>query len=128
MLITEPPPDLISSGMPKPASEKRAVEVELDRPPEFVERRVDRGVVLRGRAAGIVVQHVEPAEFVDRRAERRLQAVGLGDVGADRDRAVAGEMRGFLARRGVDIGDRDLGALAREEDRRWRGRSRCRRR
>jgi hypothetical protein len=60
----------------EPASEKRAVKIELDSPPKFIERRVDRGAVLRGRAAGIVVEHVEAAEFVDNGADRRLQAVG----------------------------------------------------
>ena len=117
-MITEPPPRLDQFGDAEPAAEKRAVEVELDRPPEFVERGVDRGLVLRGRAAGIVVEHVEPAEFVDGRADRRLEAVGVGDVSADRDRPVAGEMRGLLARGGIDIGDRDPGAFARKQDRR----------
>ena len=59
-------------GDAEPAPEKRAVKVELDRPPEFIERNVDRGVVLRGRAAGVVVEHVEAAELVDGDADRRL--------------------------------------------------------
>ena len=45
--------------------------VELDRPPEFIERRVDRRVVPRGRAARIVMEHVETAELVDGCADRR---------------------------------------------------------
>jgi hypothetical protein len=45
-----------------------------------------------------------------------LQAVGIGHVGADRDRLVAGEMRGFLAGRGIDLGDSHFGAFAREQD------------
>ena len=76
-------------GDAEAAAEKCAVEVELDRPPEFIERGVDRGIVLRGRAAGIVVENVEAAELVDGGADRRLEDVGVGDVGADRDRFVS---------------------------------------
>jgi len=42
--MTEPPPDFDQSGDPEPAAEKRAVEIELDRAPELVERRLDGGV------------------------------------------------------------------------------------
>jgi hypothetical protein len=38
----------------------------------------------------IVVENVEAAKLVDGGADRRLQAVGVGHVGADRDRVVAG--------------------------------------
>ena len=62
------------------------------------------------------MQDVQPAELVDRRADRPLEALRLGYVGADCYRTVAGEMRGLLARGGVDLGDCDLGALAREQD------------
>jgi hypothetical protein len=51
---------------------------------------VDRSVVLRGRATGIVVEHVEAAELVDGGADRYLQAVGVGHVGADRNHLVTG--------------------------------------
>jgi hypothetical protein len=116
MLITEPPPALISSGMPNRHPDKCAVKVELDRPPEFVERRVDRGVVLLGRAAGIVVEHVEAAELVDGGADRRLQAVGVGHIGTDRDGFVPGEVSSFLARPDVDLSDGDFRAFAGEQD------------
>jgi len=63
-------------GDAEPAPEKCAVKVELDRPPEFIEGRVDRRIVPRGRAASIVMEHVETAELVDGRADRCLQVVG----------------------------------------------------
>ncbi len=62
------------------------------------------------------MEHVEPAELVDGGTDGRLQDVGVGDVGADCDRLVAGEMRGLLARREIDLGDCDPGAFAREQD------------
>jgi hypothetical protein len=62
------------------------------------------------------VQHVEATELVDGDADRRAETVGIGDVGADGDRFVAGKMGSFLAGPGVDLGDGDLGAFAREED------------
>ena len=61
---------------------------------------------MRGRAAGIVVEHVEPSEVVehvepseliDGRTDHRLKAVGVGHVCADRDCLVASEMSSFLA-------------------------------
>jgi hypothetical protein len=42
---------------------------------------------------------------------------GSVDVGTDRDRAVPRQPRGLFAGAGVDIGDSDPGALARELDR-----------
>jgi hypothetical protein len=62
------------------------------------------------------VQHLEAAEFVDGGADRRLQAVGVGHVGADRDRFVAGEMGGFIAGLGIDLSDSYFGTFAREQD------------
>jgi hypothetical protein len=62
------------------------------------------------------MDHVEAAEFVDGDADRRLQAVGVGHVGADRDRLVAGEMSSFLAGPGIDLGNGDFGALTGEQD------------
>src|SRR5207245_1761948 len=47
-------------GNAEAATEEGAVEVELDRPPEFVERRLDGGVVRGSRTPGIVVQDVQP--------------------------------------------------------------------
>jgi hypothetical protein len=44
------------------------------------------------------MEHVETAELVDGRADRRLQAVGVGYVGTDRDCLVSSEVSGFLAR------------------------------
>jgi hypothetical protein len=38
----------------------------------------------------------------------------VGDVGTDRDRLVAGEMNGFLAGPGIDLGNGDFGAFAGE--------------
>jgi hypothetical protein len=46
-----------------------------------------------------------------------LQTLGIGDVGADGDRRVSGEMRRFFAGRSIDIGDGDAGAFAREQKR-----------
>jgi hypothetical protein len=83
----------------------------------FVERRVDRRVVLRSGAAGVVVEYVESAEFICGRADRGLQTIGISNIGMDRDRSVAGQMRGFLTCRRVDICDCDSSALAGEEDR-----------
>ena len=54
--------------------------------------------------------------MIDHPADRGLQTVGIGHVGAYRDRVVAGEMRGFLAGRGTDLRDRYLGAFARKAD------------
>jgi hypothetical protein len=84
---------------------------------KLVERRLDGGVVGGGRAAGVVVQDVEPAEMAGRGLDGARDAVGIGDIGRDRDRAIAGEMRALLARRRIDLGDRDAGALAGEQDR-----------
>src|SRR5438874_844966 len=69
-----------------------------------------------GRAAGIVVQDMQPAEMIGGCLNGALEVVGIGDVGRDRDRAVAGEMRALLARRRIDLGDRDPRALAGEQD------------
>jgi hypothetical protein len=66
------------------------------------DRGVDSGIVLSGRAAGIVVKHVEPAKLIDCLTDRRLQAIPVGYVGEDRDGLVAGELRGFLARRAIE--------------------------
>src|SRR5260370_14263163 len=98
-------------GNPKAAAEKSAEEVELDRPPELLERSVDCGFVLSGLAAGIVVEHVEAAELIDRRTDRRLQTIRVDHVGDDRNGLIAGELRGFLARRAVNIGYRHPGAV-----------------
>src|SRR5207248_3197528 len=59
---------------------------------------------------------VEPAEMTDRILDRTRDAVGLGDIGLDRDRPVAGEMRTLLARHAVELGDRHPGALAGEQN------------
>ena len=44
------------------------------------------------------MEHVETAELADGRPDRCLQAVGVGHVGADRNRLVPSEMSGFFAR------------------------------
>jgi hypothetical protein len=62
------------------------------------------------------VEHVEAAELVDGGADRRLQAVGVGHVGTDRDRFVSSEVGGFLAGPSIDISNGDSGALANEQD------------
>jgi hypothetical protein len=46
-----------------------------------------------------------------------LQAIGVGDVGTDRDRLVSGEVSGFLAGPGVDFSNGDLRTFAGEQDR-----------
>ena len=62
------------------------------------------------------MKHVEAAELVDGSADRRLQALGISHVGADRDRFVAGEVSGFLARPRIDLDNGDFGAFAGEQD------------
>jgi hypothetical protein len=43
------------------------------------------------------VQDVEPAEMAGRGLDRARDAVGIGDIGRDRDRAIAGEMRALIS-------------------------------
>jgi hypothetical protein len=62
------------------------------------------------------MEHVETAKLVDGRADRRLQAVGVGHIGTDRDRLICSEVSGFLASLGIDLGNSDFGAFAREQD------------
>ena len=62
------------------------------------------------------MEHVEAAELIDRRTDRRLQTIRVGHVGEDRNGLIAGELRGFLARRAVNIGYRNLGALTCEQN------------
>ena len=88
-----------------------------DDAPEFLDRRLDHGVVLRRGAARVVVQHVQAAEGVQRGADRGLDAGLVRDVGPDRDRAVAGQVRRLLAGRDGDVRHDHLGALAREQHR-----------
>jgi hypothetical protein len=45
-----------------------------------------------------------------------LQAVGVGDVGTDRDRLISGEVSSLLAGSGIDLSDGDLRAFAGEQD------------
>src|SRR5271165_1900291 len=103
-------------GDPEPATKECAVKVELYRPPEFIERRVDCRIVPRGRPAGVIMEHVEMAELVDGRADRCLQAVGVGHVGADRNRLVSSKVSGLLAGLAVDLGDCDLRTFAGEQN------------
>jgi hypothetical protein len=78
-----------------------------------------------GASTAVLSAAVEPPALLCRTCrppnfstvDRPLQAVGLGYICTNGDRAVAGQMRGFLARSGVDLGDRDLGAFAREQNR-----------
>jgi hypothetical protein len=49
-------------------------------------------------------------------ADRRLQTVGVGHVGLDCDRLIAGELRGFLPGPGIDLGNSYSGAFARKQD------------
>ena len=62
------------------------------------------------------MEHVEAAELVDGGADRRLQAVGVGNVGADRDRFVSSEVSGFIAGPRIDLSNGDSGTLAGEQD------------
>ena len=116
MLITEPPPDPDDLGNAEAAAKERAEQIQLDGAPELLDRGFDHGVVLRRRAAGVVVQYVQPAEVLHRGADRGLEAGIVGHIGADGDRAVAGEMRGFVAGGGVDVGDGDTCAFARKQE------------
>ena len=59
--MTEPPPAADQLRNAEAAAEEGAEQVEGDRAPEFLDRRIDHIGVLQGGAAGIVVQHVEPA-------------------------------------------------------------------
>src|SRR5215813_1049950 len=100
----------------EPAAEKCAVKVELDRAPEFIERRIDCSVVLRSRTAGIVVEHVEAAKLVDNGADRGLQAVGVRHVGAERYLFISSEVRGFLTGLWINLGNGDFRAFTSEKD------------
>jgi hypothetical protein len=62
------------------------------------------------------VEYVEAAELVDGGADRRLQAVGVGNVRTDPDRLVASQVSGFLAGLSIDLSNGDSGALASEQD------------
>ena len=104
--------DLTTEAVP----EKRAVKIELDRPPQFIERRVDRGVVLCGTAAVVFVEHVEAAEPVDGGADRRSQAVGVGHVGTDRDQILTPERWAFAPGEVYGVTGRSLLLFAFEAD------------
>src|SRR6185312_1298395 len=97
-------------------TQEGAEQVQPDHPPEFLDRRYDNGVVLWRGTAGVVVQHMQAAELLHGGADRLPQAGFVGDVGANGDRAIAGKVCGFLARSGIDLGDRYLGAFMREQD------------
>src|SRR5580704_1517155 len=116
MLITEPPPALISSGMPK-------------RHPRHVPYRsslIARQNSSSGALTAVSSCAVEPPALlwstsrrpnlstVARIADCRLS----GSVtSADRDRFVSSEMRGFLAGPGIDLSNGHFGTLAREKNR-----------
>jgi hypothetical protein len=62
------------------------------------------------------VQDVQSAELLHCAADCGLQTCLVGYVGADCDRAVAGEMRGLFAGCAADLRDRNASAFAREQD------------
>ncbi len=100
------------------AAEESAEQVQLDNTPEFLQRRVCDVAVLHGRAAGVVVQHMQRAVVLDRFADRCLDAFGFGDVCSDGDYLSAGlgdQLRGLLTGLGVDVRDDDLRTLLREQ-------------
>ena len=116
--MTAPPPERMSSGMPKRQPRKVPKRSSVMARQNSSIGAFDHVGVLQGGAAGVVVQHVEPAVMRNRLADGGLQAVGLAHVGRDGDGLAAGgsdAMRGLLAARRVDLGDDDAGALAGEQ-------------
>ena len=65
------------------AAQERALEVEVDGVVPDVEADLRDRLVVGHRAAGAIQQHVEAAEFVLCLLHHRLDALFIGDVGAD---------------------------------------------
>src|SRR6202047_789065 len=124
MLITEPPPALISSGMP-------------NRHPRNVPQRsslIPRQNSSSGALTAVSSCAVEPPALLWRTSRRpnlstvaRIAAwrvsgvgtavgVGVGRVGADRDRFVSRKVSGFLTGLGGDLSNGDFGAFAGEQN------------
>jgi hypothetical protein len=82
-----------------------------------LDRCLDHGVVLRRRAAGVVVQHVQCAELLHRRADRCLQARLVGHIGANGDRVVARECAVSSPAAAASISAIATRAFTREQDR-----------
>jgi hypothetical protein len=102
------------------AAEEDAPRVHgLDAVPRLDGGVEDRRVVV-GRDAGVVVEDVDPAEALRRRAHHLLDLRLVGHVHGLRERgAVPTLAHRLLGRLAADVGDADLGALLREEDRRF---------
>src|SRR5688500_10945352 len=97
------------------ATEEGAEEIQPDDAPEFLDRRIDHGVVLRCGAPRVVVEHVQTAERNQRRAERGPQARYVRDVSPDGNRAVASEVRRLLAGHDGDVCHGDAGPFVCEQ-------------
>ena len=121
VLMTEPPPDSMSRGIPYLQPRKVPKRSRRDDAPELFLRRLGDRSVDRGGASGVVVQHVEPAEPVHRPIERGPDASRVGDVCLDPDRFAACGPDPFLrlrARGRIDLGHDDARTLAGKQLRR----------
>ena len=97
-----------------------AVKIGLDGPVEMLVGQLLEAVdvLLEG---GVVDEDVELAEFLDGLLDRVLAEFGVGDIAGEENAAAAFLLDSLLGLLGVlvlvEIGERDVGALAREEHR-----------